>query len=391
VRALARSLAKDIRSAVDRIGEDGHGGQGTEAGDPLSRGPGSGFDAGSGSGSRERRSAREDFADAARAARREYRRAQRAFRGRHGQRYYPQDPTRGSDEGADDTGSSPGGPGGGGPPRWDNYGRHPHRHHEWAGSGPSSRAPLPVMVRERPPKPAKVPKPAPVPAPPVRHRRDGSTLLGLLAVVFGLAWLATGTHVAHVSTVAVVAVALMVVGAAMVVTARTDWALSRRTWPVLGGAVLAATLLAFSVSPNLPVGFQHLSVGSRTITPATWAAVPATVHGGFGRTAIDLTGLPGQPPVPRTVAVDNAAGQILITLPATLKVVVNAAVSAGQININGQFLSGLGRSEVLTLNPGTAGPALTLKVQSGFGDTVITQLPTDAVTGASAPVAPAAP
>ncbi len=391
VRALARSLARDFRSAVDRVqdGTEGPGG-------------GDGPAAGSGSRSRERRSAREDFADAGRVARQEFRRVQRALH-RSTQYHYPYPPA-GGDEGADDTGSAVAAdiePGPGCGPRCDNWGGRPRdrmgaRPGDWGGPGWTGRGralgpPSSVAVRERAPKPARAPKPVPVPRPPLRHRHDGSTLIGLLAVVFGLAWLTAITGVANVSAVTVVAVALMVVGVAMVVTARTDWALSRRAWPILGGGMLAATLLAFSISPNLPVGFQHLSVGSRTITPATWAAVPATVHGGFGRTAIDLTGLSDPPPQAKTLAVDNAAGQLEIMLPANLTVVLHATVSAGLININGQFASGVSRSVDQTLNSGTAGPALTLTVQSGFGDTEITQLPYGAKPSGSISVKPSIP
>jgi hypothetical protein len=270
------------------------------------------------------------------------------------------------------------------------------RSRDWGGPGGAGRSrgpgqPSSVAVRERAPKPAPTPKAALIPRPPLRHRHDGSTLIGLLAVVFGLAWLMAVTRVAHVSAVTVVAIALMVVGAALVVTARTDWALSRRAWPVFGGAALAATLLAFSVSPNLPIGFQHLSFGSRNLAPSTWAALPATVHGGFGRTEIDLTGLAGPPPQPMTLAVDNAAGQIQIMLPANLKTVLQATVSAGQINVNGQFLSGVSRSVDQTLSSATAGPALTLKVQSGFGNTEITQLPYGATPIGSTSVTPSIP
>jgi lysylphosphatidylglycerol synthetase-like protein (DUF2156 family) len=222
----------------------------------------------------------------------------------------------------------------------------------------------------------------------LRHRHDGSTLLGLLAVVFGLAWLAAGTHVAHVSTEAVIAVALMVLGAATVVTARTDWALSRRSWPVIGGAVLALGLLAFSASPGLPVGFRHLEVGARTISPTTWDGVPSVVHSGFGKTVIDLTQLPLPLPGARSLAVDSAAGRLEINVPADLAVVLDARVSAGMIDVDGVAVSGVNRVVHQVLHPIAGGPVLTIEVNAGFGTAAIT---TGSVLTDPPPSAPTAP
>jgi hypothetical protein len=222
------------------------------------------------------------------------------------------------------------------------------------------------------------------PAPPLRHRHDGSTLLGLLAVVFGLAWLAAGTHLADVSTEAVVAVALMVLGAATVVTARTDWALSRRSWPVVGGAVLALGLLALSASPNVPVGFRHLEFGSRTFSPSSWADLPPSIHGGFGRTVVDLTRILDPLPAPTTLSVDGAAGRLEISIPTTLKVILDARVTAGQIEVDGLATSGLRRIDNQILNPSATGPSLTLHVQSGFGSVAV-------ITALDKPNPPAVP
>jgi hypothetical protein len=216
-------------------------------------------------------------------------------------------------------------------------------------------------------------------------------LLGLLAVVFGLAWLAAGTHVTHVSTEAVIAVALMVLGAATVVTARTDWALSRRSWPVIGGAVLALGLLALSASPSLPVGFRHLEVGARTVVPATWDDVPASVHAGFGKTVIDLTELPLPLPAARTLAVDSAAGRLEINVPADLPVVVDARVAAGMLDIDGVALSGVNRVAHQLLHPAAGGPVLTIELNSGFGSAAITTGSTTPPTPTTAPADPIGP
>ncbi len=351
-------------------GSDGPG-SGSGSGDPGRDGAGVGR-AGR-AGRAGRRTVREDL----QAARHDLRRAQLALRHSVRQARGRDDWARSGGDGADGEDQRPSywwPPSPGGPPRWDNWGRHHHGH---AGVRPGTRA---RSARPgQPPPPGlggagdgRPPAPAPAPPPPLRHRHDGSTLLGLLAVVFGLAWLAAGTRLAHVSSEAVVAVALMVLGAVMVVTARTDWALSRRAWPTLGGAGLALALLALSVSPNLPVGFRHLQFGSRNIVPMTWADVPANIHGGFGRTVIDLTNLPAPPPSATTISVDNAAGHLEIDIPAGLPAVLDGQVSAGLIDVDGVAISGMGRVVHEVIHPASPGPPLTLHVQVGFGSVAIT-------------------
>jgi len=362
VRALARSLGRDIRAALDRARDETRG--------PSERDR-EGTDASPG-----RLSAREDLAAAGRAARDELRAAQIAVRDSALRRRH---------------GSAGRGPGPGGPPRWDNWGGYHHRGPEsrrdrgasrgrarnYAATTPSAAAGYP----ERPPSPA---------APPLRHRHDGTTLLGLLAVVFGLAWLAAGTHLASVSTRAVLAIALMVVGAATVVTARTDWALSRRSWPVVAGAAVAFGLVASAATPGLPVGFRHLEFGSQAFAPTTWQGLPPVIHGGVGTTTVQLGNLTTPLPEPRTLDIDNAAGRLDIALP-NVPVRVEAQIAGGKILINGVVTAGVSRSTVETLNATADGATLTLHVRSGFGIVDIAGPSTDPGKTPPTPSKPDAP
>lgn len=336
VRALARSLGRDLRAALDRVHDETR--RPNEGGDEDE-----GDDAGPG-----RRSAREDLAAAGRAARDELRAAQIAVRDRAQRRLHRHDRRP--------SGHAPGPPG---PPRWDNWGG-PHRER-----GHGRRHPVGAPVA---PSPAMgyAERAAATAPPPLRHRHDGTTLLGLLAVVFGFAWLAEGTHLASVSTQAVLAIALMVVGGATVVTARTDWALSRRFWPVLAGAAVAVGLIAYTASPGLPVGFRHLEVGSQHYAPATWTDVPATIHGGIGSTTVNLSVLPTPSPKLTTIEIDNAIGRIEIMLP-DIPVVVDAHIAAGRIAIDGVVTAGVGRDTRQTLNALVGGSVLTLHIRAGFG------------------------
>ncbi len=88
----------------------------------------------------------------------------------------------------------------------------------------------------------------------------------MLAVLFGVAWLIGATGVLHVSIEAVVAVGLMLLGASLVVTGRTDWSLSRRSWPVWLGVGLIALLVATSSTFGIGNAFSSVSFGNKSVT-----------------------------------------------------------------------------------------------------------------------------
>ena len=135
---------------------------------------------------------------------------------------------------------------------------------QWAGpSGPGGR-PMPSHGRHRPRRPAPPPRTT---LPPVRHRWDATTVAGLLAVLFGVAWLIGATSVLHVSIEAVVAIGLMLLGASLVVTGRTDWSLSRRSWPVWLGIGLIGVLVVTSSAFGLGGALDSVSFGNKTVRP----------------------------------------------------------------------------------------------------------------------------
>jgi hypothetical protein len=165
-------------------------------------------------------------------------------------------------------------------------------------------------------------------------------------VVFGVAWLIGGLGLVHLSTEAVLAVGLMLLGACLIVTARTDWSLSRHGWPVLLGVVLVLGLFATSASFGVGGAVSHLSFGNTGVTPTKGG----TVYGGFGQLTVDTSHLaPGA-----TLHVQSIAGETHIKLPANEFAVVQGKVLAGQICVNGHSdASGIGAS----LPPVTVPPA----------------------------------
>ena len=262
---------------------------------------------------------------------------------------------------SDDPASEPGGPGG-----------------PWAPAGPGwdRRRPAgPGSNRGRATGPPRSsPRSRRSPLPPVRHRWDATTVLGLLAVLFGVAWLIGATGALHLSIEGVVAVGLMLLGAALVVTGRTDWSLSRRSWPVWLGAALIVVLIATSSTFGLGGALNSVSFGNKNLT----ATPGSTVHGGFGNLTVTLPSITHD----STVKVASVAGRIIVD-PANgpaYNVKVKSRVFAGQICVNGlNAADGVGASNQQTIYTGpqssppppASAPTLTLDVHQMFGQILI--------------------
>jgi hypothetical protein len=198
----------------------------------------------------------------------------------------------------------------------------------------------------------------------VRRRWDATTVIGILAVLFGVAWLLGATHAVHVSVEAVVAVGLMLLGAALVITGRTDWSLSRRSWPVWLGAAMIVVLIATSST----FGVSNISFGDQTVTAA--GSTTQTVHGGFGNVTVHANQLAGGD----TLNIQSIAGNTFVdSLPTDATVQVNAHVFAGQICVNGQNVdSGVGAATNRTVPPtGPSTGTVTLNIHQTFGQVLV--------------------
>jgi len=210
--------------------------------------------------------------------------------------------------------------------------------------------------------------------PPVRHRWDATTVAGILAVLFGVAWLIGALGVLHVPVEGVVAVGLMLLGASLVVTGRTDWSLSRRSWPMWLGAGLIVVLIATSSTFGLGGALDAVSFGNKTVTVTGTSWPSGTVHGGFGNLTVDLS----QTTLTRseTLTVASVAGDTIVDLPETLpyNVIVNARAAAGRICVAGSDESnGIAPQyhQALADGPGAGAWTLTLDVHQVFGQILI--------------------
>ena len=197
-------------------------------------------------------------------------------------------------------------------------------------------------------------------------------MVGLLAVLFGVAWLIGATGILHVSIEAVVAIGLMLLGAALVVTGRTDWSLSRRSWPVWLGVGLIGILIATSTAFGLGGALDSVSFGNKTVSAQGGALPTGTVHGGFGNLMVDLSSAHQN----GTVKVVSVAGQTTVKLPPQASVTLNARVVGGQICVNGRDVAngvgaqyhGLVESPPSSTSPGST---VVLDVHQVFGQILI--------------------
>ena len=197
-------------------------------------------------------------------------------------------------------------------------------------------------------------------------------------MLVGLAWLVSTTGVLDVSLEAVVAAALVILGAAMVVTARTDWGLSRRSWPVWVGAILIVLLASSVNGRSIGARLSSLRFGPVNTTPVNWADANTTVSGFAGPVAVDLTELnPGTATGTETMHVRNTFGPITVTLPANpkFKVHIDARTSFGPVAVPGA--SGRGSGGVFThevADVGNGAATLNLNLSDGFGPVAINTL-----------------
>lgn len=154
-------------------------------------------------------------------------------------------------------------------------------------------------------------------------------------VVFGVAWLISGLGAVHLATEAVLATGLMLLGISLIVTARTDWSLSRHAWPVVVGIVLLIGLFATSATFGVTGALSHLSFGDMHAQPSSGG----TVYGGFGQLTVDAGRLhPGD-----TLHVQSVAGETRVDLPPGETAIVQGKVLAGQVCVNGHsYASGVG-------------------------------------------------
>lgn len=200
-----------------------------------------------------------------------------------------------------------------------------------------------------------VAEPSPVPGssePPL-----GQIVGGGLLILLGTAWLVEAADWGDVPWRALLASALILVGAALMWGARTG----RHGGLIAFGVVLALAVAlgsALEVLADIPITG---GVGEERHRPI--ARVEDDYRWGLGSMTLDLTAA-SEPLEGRTIEASVAIGELIVVLPEDLRVDVDARSGIGEVVVLGRRSSGIGPD--LTLDEGDD-PALTLDLDVAIG------------------------
>ena len=207
----------------------------------------------------------------------------------------------------------------------------------------------------------------PTPPGPRRDRSAvvGPVVLGAVLVVLGLGWLAEDQGWLDVRGEALLAGALLLVGIAVLATARSG---------VGGGLVVLGTVLALVLVAwhSLPHAEQvPPSAGNTVERPVQPAELQPRYALGAGNLEVDLRRLalpPGSTPLTAEVGVGN----VVVRVPPGSAVEVDASAGTGHLDVLGVERQGVSPS-VRVVRDGTSGARLLLEVATGVGNVQVTR------------------
>ena len=258
------------------------------------------------------------------------------------------------------TGEHPGGPG-----------PAPSAPPEGPGSAPAWPPPPPMLAPPglTPPTPPSAwtqSAPWPVaPTPRVRPPRPRSFLTpltcSLLLIGAGIATLLDNNGSAHLTAAEILAGGVTIVGVALLVS--TWFGRARGLLPI-GILLLVATLPAAVIDVPLTGG-----TGSHEYRPISLAGIRPKYEMGIGRLALDFT---AAPLAGRTTHVHAqiGIGELVVDVPSTVRVVVDAHAGAGSLQLFGDNQGGWRDRQTRTA-AGTGAGELDLDLRVGAGDVVV--------------------
>jgi hypothetical protein len=182
-------------------------------------------------------------------------------------------------------------------------------------------------------------------------------VLGGILLLGGGLWLLSSLDVIDISLTAVLPVALIVVGLALVIGSRTG----RHSGLIVAGAILTVMLVfASSFDIRLEGG-----VGERRFEPISIADLEHEYRLAMGEMTLDLTGLE---PLSTDFRIEASVGmgQLVVRVPGNVTVFAHAMAGAGQVVLFGRESNGLD-AELTTPVELDPGPRLVLELSVGLG------------------------
>jgi hypothetical protein len=210
----------------------------------------------------------------------------------------------------------------------------------------------------------------PAPPPPRRSVLESIPLvrlvLGGILLLGGGLWLLSSLDVIDISLTAVLPVALILVGLALVIGSRTG----RHSGLIVAGVILTVMLVfASSFDIRLEGG-----VGQRDFAPTSIAELEPEYRLAMGEMTLDLTGLTLEPGTTTRVEASVGMGQLVVRMPPDVRVSVHATAGAGQVVLFGRESNGLDAE--LTSGFGSGPPGQTrlhLELSVGLGQVDVSE------------------
>ncbi len=205
------------------------------------------------------------------------------------------------------------------------------------------------------------------PVPPKPRSYLGLATLSIAVVVMGILAALDVTGVADVPAVVILAAPLGVLGLGLVVGAFVG----RARWlTALAIPLLLVTALVAVIPSNLGARLGS-GVGERSWTPFAVESMPAEYKLSIGSAELDLTEL-ALPTDATTIPVRASVGigELLVTVPEGVRVLVNAQAGLGEVRVEGAGTRSGQNATITTEMPGgpATGPTIDLVVSTAIGD-----------------------